>query len=84
MTLPQSQPILPEDIPPNPLKPLWSTDRVAEYFGVEKSTVLRWITDEQEHPGTGMQARKINNRWKVTQEEVARYRNDKYARGAAS
>lgn len=61
-----------------PLKPLWNTNKVAVYFGVEPSTVLRWITEGE------MKARKINNRWKVTEEEVVRYRNEKYAEGAAS
>lgn len=66
------------------LKPLWNVDQVAEYFGVQKSTVLRWIKDEQAQAGTGMKARKLNNRWRVTQAEVIRYRDLKYAEGAVS
>ena len=65
-------------------KPLWNVERVAVYFGVQKSTVLRWIKEEQDEPGSGMKARKINNRWKVPEAEVIRFRNDRYAQGAAS
>lgn len=61
--------------------PLWTTVKVAAYFGVEPSTVLRWIAEEQQKPGTGMQGRKINNRWRVPQSEVYRYRDAKYAEG---
>lgn len=61
------------------IDPLWTTDRVADYFGVEPSTILRWITRE-----TGddqLKGRKINNRWRVPQSEVFRYRDYKYAQG---
>lgn len=55
--------------------PLWTTNMIAEYFQVEPSTVLRWIADKE------MDGKKINNRWRVSQSEVYRYRNDKYAEG---
>jgi hypothetical protein len=61
--------------------PLWTTVKVAQYFGVEPSTVLRWITEEPEKPELRLAARKINNRWRVAQSEVYRYRDVKYAEG---
>lgn len=64
--------------------PLWTVKRVAEYFSVEESTVLRWIQEEKKTPGTGMKGNKINNRWRVPQSEVFAYRDRKYAEGANS
>jgi excisionase family DNA binding protein len=58
------------------IDPLWSTIKIAEYFGVETSTVLRWLQDGD------MEGKKINNRWKVYQSEVYRYRDEKFAEGA--
>jgi hypothetical protein len=63
--------------------PLWTVKRVAEYFSVEESTVLRWIQEEKKNPGTGMNGNKINNRWRVPQSEVYAYRDRKYAEGDA-
>jgi len=62
--------------------PLWPIKRVAAYFAVQESTVLRWIQEEKQSPGTGMKAEKINNRWRVSQSEVYAYRDRKYAEGA--
>ena len=56
--------------------PLWSADKIADYFGVSKETVIRWIKDEE------MDGGKINNRWKVKQSAVYKYRDEKFAEGA--
>lgn len=68
-------------MPRQPIRGLWNTDRIAEYFGVEVSTVLNWIHEEQTTPGTGLVARKINNRWKADHADVVRFRDMKYAQG---
>lgn len=69
MTQP-GQPIAPSN------DPLWSTHRIANYFDVEPSTVLRWLQSGE------MDGKKINTRWKVRQSEVYRYRDQKFAEGA--
>ncbi len=56
--------------------PLWSAEKVGQYFGVDKQTVIRWITDGD------MDGGKINNRWKVRQSAVYKYRDEKYTEGA--
>ena len=68
-------------IAPQPIRGLWNTDRVATYFGVEVSTVLNWIHEEKDKPGTGLVARKVNNRWKCEHDDVMRFRDMKYAQG---
>jgi hypothetical protein len=67
--------------PPSAVDPLWNTNKIAEYFGVEPSTVLRWITDKPDKPELRLEGRKINNRWKVLQSEVYRFRDIKFAQG---
>lgn len=57
--------------------PLWSAEKVAKYFQVDKQTVIRWINDGE------MEGGKINNRWKIKQSAVYKYRDDKFAQGAA-
>lgn len=56
--------------------PLWSADRVAAYFQVDKQTVIRWINED------GLVANKMNNRWKIKQSDVYAYRDRKFAEGA--
>lgn len=64
-----------------PLKDLWSTEKIASYFGVQGSTVLNWIKEEQNEPGTGLKAQKLNNRWKAYEEDVVAFREMKFAQG---
>jgi excisionase family DNA binding protein len=52
--------------------PYWSTAKIADYFDVEPSTVLRWIHDGE------LDGKKLNNKWKVRQSEVYRYRDEKF------
>lgn len=56
--------------------PLWSAEKIAQYFGVSKGTVIQWMKDEELKGG------KINNRWKALQSEVYKYRDTKFAEGA--
>lgn len=53
--------------------PLWSAEKVAKYFGVDKQTVVRWAMQE------GLDGGKINNRWKFKQSAVYAYRDKKFA-----
>lgn len=55
--------------------PLWSADKVADYFGVDKQTVIRWAKEE------GLEGGKINHRWKFRQSAVYGFRDRKYAEG---
>lgn len=62
--------------------PLWSAERVAEYFGVDKQTVVRWI-QVPDADGVKLEGKKINNRWKIPQSAVHRYRDHKFAQGSS-
>jgi len=65
-----------------PLKALWSTEKIANYFGVQVSTVLNWIKAEQKEAGTGLVAQKLNNRWKAYEDDVVAFREMKFAQGS--
>lgn len=57
--------------------PLWSAEKVAQYFGVDKQTIRRYMED-------GLDGKKINNRWKFRQSAVYAYRDKKFAEGTVT
>lgn len=48
---------------------LMTVDEVAKFFAVTKYTVRCWIRDGD------IQAKKLNNKWRILKSEVVRYAN---------
>jgi excisionase family DNA binding protein len=59
-------------IQPSLENPLYTVPQVAKIFGVEESTIRRWIREKTLH------AIKVRGRWRVERDEVIRLVNQEH------
>ena len=66
------------------LEKLYTAEEMAEYFGVTKTTILRWIKEYQDTDGKkGLRAGKINGTYRSKESWVKAYAKALYPEAAA-